>query len=258
MRAKRAKSRAFMRDEGTPAGQARASGLARRQQWPPRSSAGLRSVSAARHRSLACSDRYRPLPRHANVTRCPLPAHATALGDQLQMLVALGRRGLCRCAWHRTRTRRHNDRRIRMTLADLTVDIVAIVRYSPRICPPRPAGSSCLVREPSRRYACCGSRYEARARSFQPPSCCSGGAAALVDRPGLAPPACFSVRAHGPTGATERSALSRRAADSPVERTGFEPLVALLTMSGCGSCCRRSPYGRSPRSAPRAASPAFA
>ena len=25
--------------------------------------------------------------------------------------------------------------------------------------------------EPSRRYACCGSRYEARARSFQPPSC---------------------------------------------------------------------------------------
>src|SRR5712664_1336008 len=43
------------------------------------------------------------------------------------MPVALGRRGLCRCAWHRARTRRHNDRRIRMTLADLTVDIVPIV-----------------------------------------------------------------------------------------------------------------------------------
>src|SRR5438876_6111636 len=44
------------------------------------------------------------------------------------MPVALGRRGLCRCAWHRARTWRHNDRRIRMTLADLTVDIVPIVR----------------------------------------------------------------------------------------------------------------------------------
>ena len=50
------------------------------------------------------------------------------LGDQLQMTVALGRRGLCRCAWHRARTWRHNDRRIRMTLADLTVNIVPIVR----------------------------------------------------------------------------------------------------------------------------------
>src|SRR5882672_8144837 len=62
------------------------------------------------------------------VTRCPLPAHAAALGDQLQVPIALGRRGLCRCAWHRARTWRHNDRRIRMTLADLTVDIVPIVR----------------------------------------------------------------------------------------------------------------------------------
>src|SRR6266851_2313634 len=62
------------------------------------------------------------------VTRCPLPAHATALGYQLQVPVALGRRELCRCAWHSARTRRYNDRRIRMTLADLTVDIVPIVR----------------------------------------------------------------------------------------------------------------------------------
>src|SRR6266404_3998225 len=62
------------------------------------------------------------------VTRCPLPAHATALSDQLQVPVALRGRGLCRCAWHRARTWWHNDRRIRMTPADLTVDIVPIVR----------------------------------------------------------------------------------------------------------------------------------
>src|SRR4030081_886380 len=44
------------------------------------------------------------------------------------MPVALGRRGLCRCAWHRARTWRHNDCRIRITLVDLTVDIVPIIR----------------------------------------------------------------------------------------------------------------------------------
>src|SRR5438309_9747758 len=117
-----------MRDEGTLAALARACGSARRQQWPPRSSAALRSVSAARHRSLACSGRYRLHQGTPIVTRCPLPAHATALGDQLQMPVALGRRGLCRGAWHRARAWRHNDRRIRMTLADLMIDIVPIVR----------------------------------------------------------------------------------------------------------------------------------
>jgi hypothetical protein len=58
----------------------------------------------------------------------PAAAHAAALGDQLQVPVALGRRGLCRGAWHRARTWRHNDRRIGMMLADLTVDIVPIVR----------------------------------------------------------------------------------------------------------------------------------
>jgi len=72
--------------------------LARRQQWPPRHLAALWSASVARHRSLACSGRYRPPPRHANCNGCPLPAHATVLGDQLQMPVALGRRGLCHCA----------------------------------------------------------------------------------------------------------------------------------------------------------------
>src|SRR5467141_2395371 len=62
---------AFMRDEGTLAALARACGLARRQQWPPRSSAALWSVSAARHRSLACSGRYRPPPGHANCNQMP-------------------------------------------------------------------------------------------------------------------------------------------------------------------------------------------
>src|SRR6266566_2942624 len=55
-------------------------------------------------------------------------AMATSVGDQLLVPVALGRRDLCRCAWHRARTWRHDDRRIRMTLTDLTVDIVPIVR----------------------------------------------------------------------------------------------------------------------------------
>src|SRR4029077_4984295 len=89
----------------------------------------LWSASAARHRSLACSDRYRPPPGHANCNQipAPLPAHPAALGDQLQVPVALRRRAVCHCAWHRARTGRHYDRRIRMTLADLTVDIVAII-----------------------------------------------------------------------------------------------------------------------------------
>jgi hypothetical protein len=55
-------------------------------------------------------------------------AHAAALGDQLQVPVALRRRGLCRGAWHRAQMRRHNDRRIRMMLAHLAVDIIPIVR----------------------------------------------------------------------------------------------------------------------------------
>src|SRR3984893_9834641 len=62
---------AFMRDEGTLAALARACGLARRQQWPPRSSADLWSASVARHRSLACSGRYRPPPGHANCNQTP-------------------------------------------------------------------------------------------------------------------------------------------------------------------------------------------
>src|SRR5271155_2803934 len=44
------------------------------------------------------------------------------------MPVALRRRSLGRRAQHRTRTRRYDDRCVRMTLCDLTVDVVAIER----------------------------------------------------------------------------------------------------------------------------------
>src|SRR5271166_3282539 len=44
------------------------------------------------------------------------------------MSVALRRRSLGRRAQHRTRTRRYDDRRVRVTLSDLTVDVVAIER----------------------------------------------------------------------------------------------------------------------------------
>jgi hypothetical protein len=67
-----------------PPAQAPACGLARRQQWPPRSSAALRSANAARHRARACSGRYRPRPRHANCNQrfaarpCGLPRRSAA------------------------------------------------------------------------------------------------------------------------------------------------------------------------------------
>jgi len=104
----------------TPAAQAPARGSATRQRWPPRSSAALRSASAARHRSLACSGRYSPRPMHAN---CNQMLAASPCGLARQSAAGAGRarrRSLCRGAWHRARTWRHNDCRIRMTLADLT------------------------------------------------------------------------------------------------------------------------------------------
>jgi hypothetical protein len=118
----------FMRDERTPAAQAPACGSATRQQWPPQSSAafGPRAQRVTDH-SLVAAD----IGLHQGtpiVTRCPLPAHAASLGDHLQVPVALSRRGLCGRAWRSARTWRHNDRRIRMPLADLTVDIAPVVR----------------------------------------------------------------------------------------------------------------------------------
>src|SRR5712671_1617976 len=57
----------------------------------------------------------------------PLPAHAATFGDQLKMPIALRWRGLGRCTRHPYRSRRHNDRGIRMALADLAVGIVPVV-----------------------------------------------------------------------------------------------------------------------------------
>jgi hypothetical protein len=82
----------------------------------------------ARHRSLACSGRYRPPPRHANCKPDARCQHAAPLGDQLQVpsrffgavsAVALG-----------TALERgdHNDRSFRMTPENLTVTIVPTVR----------------------------------------------------------------------------------------------------------------------------------
>src|SRR5258708_25951056 len=61
------------------------------------------------------------------IARDPLPAHAATFGDQLKMPIAPRWRGLGRCTRDRRRSRRHNDRGIRMTLADLAVDIVPVV-----------------------------------------------------------------------------------------------------------------------------------
>jgi len=55
-----------------------------------------------------------------------LPGHTAALGNELQMPVALRRRRLGRLAQHTSRTRRHDDRCVRVTLGDFNVDIVPI------------------------------------------------------------------------------------------------------------------------------------
>src|SRR5438105_11026296 len=56
---------AFMRDEGTLAARARACGSARRQQWPPRSSAALWCASAEQvcvRRDIVKAPAMRPVP----------------------------------------------------------------------------------------------------------------------------------------------------------------------------------------------------
>src|SRR5208283_1372688 len=62
------------------------------------------------------------------VARRFLPGHSAALGNELQMRVALRRRSLGRLAQHTTRTRRHDDSCVRVTLGDFIVDIVPIER----------------------------------------------------------------------------------------------------------------------------------
>jgi hypothetical protein len=47
-----------------------------------------------------------------------LLGRSSMLGDALQMSVPLRRRRLGRLAWHGRGTRRHDDRRFRMTLSD--------------------------------------------------------------------------------------------------------------------------------------------
>ena len=57
-----------------------------------------------------CSGRYRPPPRHANCNQMPLPAHAAALGDQLQMPVTLDRRTRCAATMRASAVRRRAGR----------------------------------------------------------------------------------------------------------------------------------------------------
>ena len=47
-----------------------------------------------------------------------LPGRSSVLGDALQMTIPLRRRGHGRVAWHGRGTRRHDDRRFRVTLGD--------------------------------------------------------------------------------------------------------------------------------------------
>jgi hypothetical protein len=54
--------------------------------------------------------------------------HATALGNELQMLVALRRRGLDRAARHRARTRRHDDSRARVACHHPVIHVVSVER----------------------------------------------------------------------------------------------------------------------------------
>jgi hypothetical protein len=54
------------------------------------------------------------------VARYPLPPDPTFLGNALEMAVALGWLTRRRCTWYRRRTRRHDDRGLRLT-----------IRYSP-------------------------------------------------------------------------------------------------------------------------------
>src|SRR3954449_6179731 len=61
------------------------------------------------------------------VARGPLPGHAARLGDTTEMAVALRWRGVSRCAWHRRGPRRHDHRRLRVTVGNRGVNTVLIV-----------------------------------------------------------------------------------------------------------------------------------
>ncbi len=57
----------------------------------------------------------------------PLPGHATLLGNELEVAVALRRRTLGRLARRGSCTRRHDDGRLRVALADAGVNTVLVV-----------------------------------------------------------------------------------------------------------------------------------
>jgi hypothetical protein len=58
----------------------------------------------------------------------PLPTHASAFGNLLNVPIALRRRRLGRRALHRSRARRHNDFRVWIALDDRGVIVISIVR----------------------------------------------------------------------------------------------------------------------------------
>src|SRR5690242_1203642 len=61
------------------------------------------------------------------VARGFLPGHAAGLGDTPEVAVALCRRGVSGCAWHRRGPRRHDHRRVWMTVGNSSVNTVLIV-----------------------------------------------------------------------------------------------------------------------------------
>src|SRR3954469_10308506 len=62
------------------------------------------------------------------VPRCPLPAHAAVLGNDLNVPVALGWRGPGRLARHSAGARRHDHLGVRMSCRDFGIDIVPVER----------------------------------------------------------------------------------------------------------------------------------
>src|SRR5215207_1041955 len=62
------------------------------------------------------------------VPGCLLPGHATLLGDELEMAVALRRRALSRLAQHGGCAGRHDDGRLGVALGDAGVNAVLVVR----------------------------------------------------------------------------------------------------------------------------------
>src|SRR4051794_16501219 len=61
------------------------------------------------------------------VTRDCLPGYAARLGDTPEVAVTLRRRDVSRWAWHRRGLRRHNHRRLRVTVGNRGINTVLIV-----------------------------------------------------------------------------------------------------------------------------------